>query len=91
MPMLAGPGAISTVILLDTQARTIPHQLILFVCLIAVGLASYITFAVAGRGAHWIGPIAEKIITRLMGLLLAPSRCNSIFNALDAENSDLVP
>jgi hypothetical protein len=26
-----------------------------------------------------------------MGPLLAPSRCNSIFNALDAENSDLVP
>jgi len=79
------------VILLDTQARTIPHQLILFGCLIAVGLASYITFAVAGAVRTGSGPIAEKIITRLMGPLLAPSRCNSIFNALDAENSDLVP
>jgi multiple antibiotic resistance protein len=91
MLMLAGPGAISTVILLETQARTLPHQLILFGCLVAVRLASYITFAVAGRGAHWIGPIAEKIITRLMGLLLAAVAVQFIFNALHAESGGRIP
>jgi multiple antibiotic resistance protein len=91
MPMLAGPGAISAIILLEAQTRTIPHQLILFGCLVAVGLASYITFAVAGRGAHWIGPIAEKIITRLMGLLLAAVAVQFIFNALHAESDGRIP
>jgi multiple antibiotic resistance protein len=52
----------------------------------AVGLVSYVTLAVAARGAtHWLGPIAERIITRLMGLLLATLAIQFIFNALKAE------
>ena len=52
MPMLAGPGALSTMILLDTQAQTWAHRAILYSCLAAVGIASYVTFMVVGRGAH---------------------------------------
>jgi multiple antibiotic resistance protein len=85
MPMLAGPGAISTVILLDAQAQTFTQQIILFICLGAVGLLSYLTFALAGQGARWLGPIAEKIITRLMGLLLAAVAIQFIFNAVKSE------
>ena len=89
MPMLAGPGAISTVILLDAQAKTLSQQVILFACLAAVGLVSYLTLALAGRGAHWIGPIAERIITRLMGLLLAAVAIQFIFNAVKGEGGFL--
>jgi len=86
MPMLAGPGAISTAILLDAQAGTFSQRVVLFACLAVVGLASYIILAVAGRGAHWIGPIAERIITRLMGLLLAAVAIQFIFNAVRGES-----
>ena len=85
MPMLAGPGALSTMILLDTQAQTWAHRAILYSCLAAVGIASYVTFMVVGRGAHWLSPIAIKIIARLMGLLLAAVAIQFIFNAIKGE------
>lgn len=85
MPMLAGPGALSTMILLDTQAQTWAHRAILYSCLAAVGIASYVTFMVVGRGAHWLSPIAIKIIARLMGLLLVAVAIQFIFNAIKGE------
>jgi len=90
MPMLAGPGALSTMILLNTQAPSWTHRSILYGCLAAVGVASYLTFNIAGRGAHWLSPIAIKIITRLMGLLLAAVAIQFIFNAIKGEGG-LIP
>lgn len=85
VPMLAGPAAISTVILLEAQATTWAQRGILLACLAAVGLASYIIFAFGARGAMWLSPIAEKIITRLMGLLLAALAVQFLFNGLKGE------
>ncbi len=85
MPMLAGPGAISTIILLEAQATSLAQRGLLLACLVAVGLASYVILAIAGRSAHWISPIAERIITRLMGLLLAALAVQFMFNALKGE------
>ena len=82
MPMLAGPGALSAVILLNAQAPSLAHRAVLIGCVLAVGLTSYITLALAGRGAHWLGPIAERIITRLMGLLLATVAAQFMINAV---------
>jgi multiple antibiotic resistance protein len=86
IPMMAGPGAISAVILLESQAADWTQRVVLLGCIVAIGIVSYITLALAGRGAaHWLGPIAEKIITRLMGLLLAALAIQFIFNALKSE------
>jgi multiple antibiotic resistance protein len=85
MPMLAGPGALSTMILLDGQAHTLSQHVVLYGCLAAVGAASYLTFSLAGRGAEWLNPIAIKIIARLMGLLLAAVAIQFIFNAIKGE------
>lgn len=85
MPMLAGPGAMSTMILLDAQAQTWVQRVVLFICLGAVGVVSYLTFALVGRGAQWLSPIAIKITTRLMGLLLAAVAIQFIFNAVRTE------
>jgi multiple antibiotic resistance protein len=82
MPMLAGPGAISTVILLEAQAGGWAQRVVLLACLSLVGLASYVTLAVAGRGARWPSSIVLKIITRLMGLVLAAVAIQFIFNAI---------
>lgn len=85
MPMLAGPGAISTIILLEAQAGSLARRAVVLLCLLAVGLASYVTLALASHGARWISPIAEKIITRLMGLLLAAVAVQFMINAVKAE------
>lgn len=86
IPMMAGPGAISAVILLESQAADWTQRGVLVGSIVAIGIVSYVILALAGRGAsRWIGPIAEKIITRLMGLLLAALAIQFIFNALKSE------
>lgn len=85
IPMLAGPAAISTVILLEAQAASWSQRGVLLACLVGVGLASYMTLAVGATGAKWLSPIAEKIITRLMGLLLAALAVQFLFNGLKGE------
>ena len=91
IPMMAGPGAISAVILLEAQATDWLQRGVLLACVVAVGLASYVVLALAARGSHWLSPIIEKIITRLMGLLLATVAVQFIFNALKAEGGLLGP
>jgi multiple antibiotic resistance protein len=85
IPMLAGPAAISTVILLEAQAISWAQRGVLLTCVVLVGLASYITLALGATGAKWMSPLAEKIMTRLMGLLLAALAVQFLFNGLKGE------
>jgi multiple antibiotic resistance protein len=72
VPMLAGPGAISTTLLLHTQHPDFQHTIALLICVAGVCVTSYFIFRVAAEGAtRLISPIAMKIVERLMGLLLA--------------------
>lgn len=91
IPMLAGPAAISTVILLEAQAISWAQRGVLLACVALVSLASYMTLALGATGAKWISPIAEKIITRLMGLLLAALAIQFLFNGLKGEHGLLGP
>src|SRR5262245_46635775 len=71
IPMLAGPGAISTAILLHRQAANLAQQIALYVCILLVVVASYLILRLSARGAQWLSPIAMSITARVMGLLLA--------------------
>ncbi|MEY4385103.1 MAG: hypothetical protein RLY20_386 [Verrucomicrobiota bacterium] len=72
IPMLAGPGAITTAILFQGQAGTsITHNLILCGSIVVVGVATYVVLRISARGAAWLSPIALRIGNRIMGLLLA--------------------
>jgi multiple antibiotic resistance protein len=82
IPMLAGPGAISTVILLYNQAVGASQVLALCGCIVGVSAASYFILRLSATGARWFNPIAMKITTRVMGLLLAAVACQFMINAL---------
>lgn len=82
VPMLAGPGAISTALILLSQANGFAQVAALFVCIAAVFIISYWIFWLAVRGAHFLNPLALKLMTRLMGLLLAAVAVQFILNAL---------
>lgn len=84
VPLLAGPGAISTVILLHNQARDFAQQAALILCIIAVALASFLALRFSSHGARWLNPIAMRVTTRLMGLLLAAVACQFMVNALQS-------
>ena len=71
IPMLAGPGAMSTAVLLHSQASGIQQSAGLIV---SIGLVCFTTYWIlrlaATHGARLFTPIAMKLTTRIMGLLL---------------------
>jgi multiple antibiotic resistance protein len=83
VPILAGPGAISTALILLNQANGLGQRASLFVCIGLVLAVSYVIFALAIRGAARLSPLAMKLVTRLMGLLLAAVAVQFVMNALE--------
>jgi multiple antibiotic resistance protein len=90
IPMLAGPGAISTTVLLQNEAKTIPQHIALYCCILAVAFVSYLVLRVSARGARWLSPIMMSIAIRIMGLLLAAVAIQFMLNAIKAFRLDLI-
>ncbi|NBV23307.1 MAG: NAAT family transporter [Proteobacteria bacterium] len=84
IPMLAGPGAISTAILLHNQATGWEQNVALYLCIVAVCFGSYHILRLSAHGVQWLSPIALKITIRIMGLLLAAMAFQFLINAVAA-------
>jgi multiple antibiotic resistance protein len=82
IPMLAGPGAISTAILLNNQAASLAQQISLLICIITVMTGTFLILKLSASGARWLNPIAMRITTRIMGLLLAAVAFQFMINAI---------
>ena len=90
IPMLAGPGAISTTILLQNEAKNIPQHIALYGCILLVAFVSYLVFRLAARSARWLNPIAMSIAIRVMGLLLAAVAIQFMLNAIKEFHATLI-
>lgn len=82
VPLLAGPGAITTSIVLAGRATTLTHKAVFFAIIALVGLVSYWTLTIAAESAKRLSSTFLNIITRLMGLLLAAIGVQFILSAL---------
>jgi multiple antibiotic resistance protein len=71
MPMLAGPGAISTVMVLSGQARTAPRATVIYVSIVLTLLISWIMLRIGDRVMSRFGQTGIRVTMRIMGLLLA--------------------
>jgi multiple antibiotic resistance protein len=71
IPILAGPGAISTVMVLAGQAQSVAHGLMLYVAIVLTALISYVTLRLGERLVAALGRTGIRVLTRIMGLLLA--------------------
>ena len=71
IPMLSGPGAITTAILLESKAKNLLYDGMLLLLFLLVGLACYLIFRISIKKASKVNPIVMNITTRLMGLILA--------------------
>lgn len=90
IPMLAGPGAISTTVLLQNEAKDIPQHLALYGCIVAVAFVSYLILRLSARSTRWLSPIVMNIAIRVMGLLLAAVAIQFMLNAIKAFRLDLL-
>ena len=82
IPMLAGPGAISSVMVLAGQVTT-PWQMIAIIgCIGFTALVSYYVLAGAGRVKTLLGETGIRILVRIMGLLLVALAMQFFVNGL---------
>jgi multiple antibiotic resistance protein len=71
IPIYAGPGAISSVIISADKSVNFIHQTSLLIPIAVVSLLVWVTLRLSSNITQWLGTIGINIITRLMGLILA--------------------
>ncbi len=71
MPMLAGPGAISTVMVLSGQSRTFAEHAVVYMAIALTMLLSWAALRTAIGLVARIGETGIRVATRILGLLLA--------------------
>ncbi len=80
MPMLAGPGAISTVMVLMGQARNWWSTIPVFAAIAVTSLASFYILVGGNRVRRFLGEIGIRILMRLMGLVLVAIAVQFVIN-----------
>jgi multiple antibiotic resistance protein len=71
IPMITGPGAITTVMVLMTQADTPLRMTIVLGAVVAVLAVAWIVLTAAPRLVGFFGQTGLNVMTRIMGLLVA--------------------
>jgi multiple antibiotic resistance protein len=71
MPLLAGPGAITTVLTLSSRVGTLTETMTLLTAVVAVGAIIAAILASATRLSRLLGSRGQRILLRFMGLILA--------------------
>jgi multiple antibiotic resistance protein len=71
IPLLAGPGAISSVIITAEQSGGFWGHLILVMPVLVVAILVWAILSLSMAIAHRLGAVGIIIVTRLMGLILA--------------------
>ena len=83
IPLLAGPGAISTSIL-AAEAGGVAHQFLLVACIALVCALTWVTLRQADAIAARLGTTGLNIATRILGLLLAAMAVQTMAEGLKA-------
>jgi multiple antibiotic resistance protein len=81
-PMLSGPGTITSVILLMNESATLLHRAELFAAMLVVAVLTYLILVNGQRILRRIGSSGNKVLTRLMGLIVMVIAVESFFAGL---------
>ena len=70
IPLIAGPGAITSIMVLSTSNPSITYKLILFIVIVLVMLATLVILRMSSKITQKIGTSGLRIIQRIMGIIL---------------------
>jgi multiple antibiotic resistance protein len=82
LPLLSGPGAIATVMVLVGKARSVEHRLGVHVAIFAVSALTFFILRSAAFFARLLGTTGINVIGRFMGLILAASSVQFVLDGL---------
>lgn len=83
IPMLAGPGAISSVMVLMGQSPKWWQAVPVYIAIAITSVASYLILAGADRVRRYLGATGIRILMRIMGLLTTAIAVQFVINGLD--------
>jgi multiple antibiotic resistance protein len=84
IPMLAGPGATSTVMVLVSRAERLWQYVVVFAAIALTQLASYGLLRGALRFERRLGRTGMNVIQRVMGLILAATAVQFVVEGISA-------
>jgi multiple antibiotic resistance protein len=82
IPLLAGPGAISNVMVLMGQSTRWWEAVPVFIAIAVTSLAAYLILAGADRISRLLGETGIHLLMRMMGLLLTAIAVQFVINGL---------
>jgi multiple antibiotic resistance protein len=82
IPLLAGPGAISSMIIAAQQSGSFINHIPLILPIAAISLMIWGILRLSNPIAEKLGTIGINVVTRLMGLILAAMAVEFIANGL---------
>jgi multiple antibiotic resistance protein len=90
VPMLSGPGAITSTMLLVNLYPRIDQKIAVIVGIFGVGLASYVVLLAALPLSRFIGDRGRAVFTKVMALLLGAIGVQFIINGLKPVLSEII-
>ncbi|HEX9348730.1 MAG TPA: MarC family protein [Gemmatimonadales bacterium] len=91
VPMLAGPGAISTVMVLALGAKSTAAMVTVYVSIVLTALITFWVLSAASIVERRLGQTGMRILTRLMGLVLAAIAVQFIIDGIKLSFRDFHP
>ncbi len=82
IPMIAGPGTITNSIVLMDDANSLEKKLTLIVVMAVVLTLSYLIFVSATRISNFLGPTGNRVLMKLMGLIVMVIAVEFFFSGL---------
>lgn len=82
IPLLAGPGAITTLIIAAHESPTTVHLVLLLIPAAVISLVVWLALISANPILHRIGRTGMNVITRVMGLIIAAIAVEYIYRGL---------
>ena len=84
IPILAGPGAISTVIVFAHRSAAVSHYMLICAIIVAVAASTFVVLRLAVVLASLIGRTGMRVFTQIMGLIIAAIAVEFITQGLAA-------
>ncbi len=82
VPMLAGPGAISTVMVLALGAKSVAAMAAVYISIVLTALITFLVLSAASMVERRLGQTGMRILTRLMGLVLCAIAAQFIIDGI---------
>jgi multiple antibiotic resistance protein len=83
IPMIAGPGSIASVMLLNARADGLTETLIVLGAMTAVIVLTLVSLLAAGPLMRFVGQKVEAMITRILGVILAALAAQFVLDGLE--------